>query len=931
MWDISQVTPYTIDPPPHDRSYFQDHIIAVHNYYQAASKGKLNITGTVFPLNNQSVYLLPREMGYYNPNTSEEENNYRLAQLFTDAINIADSDPDITFTNYDLITIFHAGVGKDIDLGFDETPQDIPSLYFAPDFFKKALGNDFSGIIVDDGSLVVDRAALLPETESQSDLEIGLTGIFAANIGSHLGMYDLFSPATQASGIGSFGLMDAGLFNVFGLSPAMPCAFSRILMDWDDPVTLNSPQVDNTISRFEGVSSLAPTAYKIAINTNEYYLLEYRGERNINIDSVMIVLSENREKPPTYLEILKTYLPERIKVSDSTGVLLKIDNYDWGLPGAGILIWHIDDSIIKQKGSQNAINDDKENRAVDLEEADGSQDIGYSYSLVEAGYQSELGTWLDFWFEDNPAPLYKNEFSLSTSPNTRSNRNYANSHIRVHSFSSNSQPAMRFSYTRDYFNPGFPLALDKSKEADKFIDPILAPVDDLTSALFTSDNLGRIFAVMGNGAGVLYDESAQIAQFSEKELPQLSLMDSNNDDGVDILIATGYSGVLNAFIFTDNDQDSLMDTLFTFNLDERITTAAVVQYPYFYVGTEQGNIYRVGLGHTIDSAYSYQQKITNFTIISPQRVEVLFYDENKPDFPPVIIDLNGDGEYEKIIFSSFEQISINSNEEVKPIDLPQMAVARPAFADIDSDGFYEIFLNLPDKVYGYNFNGALVLNMPFKPVLLPGEQLVGTPLVFDVDGDGASDVVSNTSLGQIFAFNQKGEILAGFPFTLGDSVSLSSASGDINGDGSIDLLTLNAQGDIFSWRLDAGINENIVWWNQATADYTNNHFISIQLEPVSSLVSNLLPPARAYNYPNPNKEKFTNIRYFLREKAQVNIKIFDLAGDLVDSFPGPGVAAIDNEIRWNLENVSSGIYLCRIEANSEKAREVRTIKIMVIN
>ena len=34
---------YTIDPPPHDRHYFQSHVIAVDNYYRSVSYGKFGI------------------------------------------------------------------------------------------------------------------------------------------------------------------------------------------------------------------------------------------------------------------------------------------------------------------------------------------------------------------------------------------------------------------------------------------------------------------------------------------------------------------------------------------------------------------------------------------------------------------------------------------------------------------------------------------------------------------------------------------------------------------------------------------------------------------------------------------------------------------------------------------------------------------------
>ena len=61
-----------------------------------------------------------------------------------------------------------------------------------------------------------------------------------------------------------------------------------------------------------------------------------------------------------------------------------------------------------------------------------------------------------------------------------------------------------------------------------------------------------------------------------------------------------------------------------------------------------------------------------------------------------------------------------------------------------------------------------------------------------------------------------------------------------------------------------------------------------------------------------------------------NIKIFDVAGDIVTSFSGPGIGRMPNEIQWDLSDVSSGIYLCHIEARSAVETQIQVIKIMVV-
>ena len=92
-----------------------------------------------------------------------------------------------------------------------------------------------------------------------------------------------------------------------------------------------------------------------------------------------------------------------------------------------------------------------------------------------------------------------------------------------------------------------------------------------------------------------------------------------------------------------------------------------------------------------------------------------------------------------------------------------------------------------------------------------------------------------------------------------------------------------------------------------------------------------MPSKKVYNYPNPNIDNFTYIRYYLTDNADVNIKIFDLAGDIVDSFKGPGSTGVDQQIKWNVSDIESGVYLCRVEAKSVSKSDVRIIKIMVIH
>ena len=106
----------------------------------------------------------------------------------------------------------------------------------------------------------------------------------------------------------------------------------------------------------------------------------------------------------------------------------------------------------------------------------------------------------------------------------------------------------------------------------------------------------------------------------------------------------------------------------------------------------------------------------------------------------------------------------------------------------------------------------------------------------------------------------------------------------------------------------------------------------LDLAPLTSIstVSSFFPPDRTYNWPNPVYSGQTFFRYFVKDNATVNIKIFDMAGDLVTTLTGQGTGGIDNEIPWDVSHVQSGIYFARIEASGGGTSGVKIVKVAVV-
>ncbi|MFC1562890.1 immune inhibitor A domain-containing protein, partial [candidate division KSB1 bacterium] len=460
LFNLSQDTSLYIDPPPHNRLYFEDHLEALKRYYDKVSRGKVNITYRIFPEGLDESYKLLKEMKYYSPNTTKEELNKRLSELFRDSFLEADNDPAIDFSDYNSFMVFHAGVGSDFSVNpyFDPYPNDIPSVFLNFNDFLLNLGESdpfYKGIPVNEGQFFIKEGIILPETENRvdEDVEIGMNGITAHQFGHQLGLPSLFNTETGRAGIGQWSLMDMGFGNYSGLIPCEPCAWSKVFLGWEEPIEIESGE---DLEVHASISDDARRIYKITITSEEYYLIENRRADYYG-DGVSIIRSPR-------------------------GVLIEADEYDADIPGTGLFIWHIDERIIKENFNSNRINADKDRKGIYLEEADGSQDIGELFEWILPGFPTPSnGILFDAFFRGN-----NDSFTPFTNPPSSSNCG-ANSHIYIHSISDTGN-VMTFSLEKKHFYKGTP-----AFAVGKFygLSPYSAEID--------GDDKTEIIAVTKNG------------------------------------------------------------------------------------------------------------------------------------------------------------------------------------------------------------------------------------------------------------------------------------------------------------------------------------------------------------------------------------------------------------------------------------------------
>ena len=978
-WFDLSVGDSMINPPPHNQRYFSNQLRALRNYYQNVSNGKLFLqvendagVGHVYPLESDSVWTLPHEMSYYNPDDTEELLDQRLAELFRDAFTLADADGDIDFSKFDCFIVFHAGVGWEFTQEFDTTPNDIPSVFLNFNDFKKTIGNnspDFKGIAVNNGSFFIKDGIILPETENQGGYNFfGLLGTAVLMTGYQLGLPGLFNTETGNPGIGRFGIMDQGSGNFFGNIPAQPCAWSKIFLGWEQPIEITSGQ---KIPVAAALANNPAKIYKIPINAREYYLVENRQRTVRESRSIGVGFDENGTRIEFYDD--GTYNPVA-----GIGVIVSINEFDYGLPGSGILIWHIDESVIEQKYPENRVNTDMNHRGVDLVEADGSQDMGYFYNNFGfMGYHA--GYAEDMWWDRNEYHLYANSsekvmFTPFTMPPSQAHSR-AQTGIYITDFSPQDS-VMYFSLEIKKNQPGFPAYLGGNSGNSALV------VGDVTGngtneIILTTQN-GKILAWQANGTGVISNNDVAtrieingdtttfpLAVFAElsngqfQHTPSLADLDS---DGKMEVIAGATTGKLYAWKAIDSDGNGRADTIFEIDCGASITTVPVCgdwnlteNGLEIAVGLENGDVCLirengdlvwktnvsgtkiVGLAGFIDA--------TTRLICVDQHNQVTSIDGNgtiiwQKSFTqygtlhqPVIGNMPGSPGFSIIISSQDGYLFIldrsGAQSPLFTIVATGAPLSRPTLADINGDNSLDIVLTGGGKIFAYNFNGVSLADFPvifdrgFEDASYP------EPILADLNGDGKVEIIVGSKNNQLMAFDYKGRKVPGFPLSVSQPITSPPALTSLETDGKLNVIARADDDFCYAWKLDYAYDPNRVVWGQYLRDAQHTgSYLKPLVPPIKE--ASLLPEKMVYNYPNPTEGNATTIRYYLRDAAEVSIRIYDMAGELVTELSGPGLEGIENEVIWDLTTVQSGVYFARVAAKAATERSVVIIKIAVL-
>jgi immune inhibitor A len=176
-------------------------------------------------------------------------------------------------------------------------------------------------------------------------------GVFCHEYGHTFGLPDLYDLDGSSNGVGGWCLMGSGSYGGGSSLPTHMSAWCKEQLGWVVPAVISSPQPDLAIPNIEQ----NPTVFKVYPRGevgDEYYLIENRHRTGFDISLAM----------------------------------------------GGLAIWHIDNSV---PGNSN-----ENHKMVDLEEADGNNDLDL---LVNSGDAGDV----------YPGSSFRRLFDDTTNPNSR--------------------------------------------------------------------------------------------------------------------------------------------------------------------------------------------------------------------------------------------------------------------------------------------------------------------------------------------------------------------------------------------------------------------------------------------------------------------------------------------------------------------------------
>jgi hypothetical protein len=878
-----------IDPLPFDYNYFYNHLLFAKNYYQKITNNQLSIDVNLL----NDIITADKKMREYSP--AVKSNDFSLmVDLSSEIWAKVKNKYNVNFNDYDIFLIFHAGVGRDVEvpgsLGYS---RDLPSVYLSNKIISNSIGSKY----FPKNKQGLFNTIICPSTDNREIdnfgaitlLNLSINGLIVSSIASHLGLPDLFNTKTGTTAIGRFGLMDGqSIFTYGGAFLPEPSAWEKLklyeILGLNYPgfyeINLNDGKIKKVNLKTRNCYSFGDTTIlKVKISDDEYFLIENRN-RDAKKDKIKITTYFNNQYQNLNFEKddkgFYSYDVKKLK-----GVITDIDELDWALPGSGIAIWYIDEKVIREKSANNEINADINNRGIYLVEADGVYDIGYSYE-TPFGTSVGDGEEYDLWFNGNKAKLYKNIFNNDSKPSTKTKDNIP-TYIEISNFSA-SDSSMSFNIQlKNSVKLLKEFSLTSSKKDYK-----IHFANDSLAVIYDKDSI----YCYKNGDKLL------VSKF-ENFLPAV---------GKDIIVLPN----LRIYDFNLNLIKIIPHT-------EVVTSSVTINYennnPIIYSGLADGTVLKYN--HTSNSIDNL--KISNYPIkqVIVSGNDIFTLNSNDEVYKNSVKVAQGT-KIDKIIYNSEDIVTVGNNQLSFKNSNLQIPNSNIAFGDFDKTGNASLIYFNGKEILAKKYNGTVTTNFPLISYVSPVCKKI---ITFDFNNDGYTDFIYSVD-NKIVIKDTKNLQRDYIVITVGDTIR----DFYLNENSKLFVLKDN----IFKqYNIENLSNYQIIWQgdlanssNTAIFKITNNKFETKEF----------FPKKYCYNWPNPVYDGITYIRYLTSEDSDIKIKIIDLSGMIVKEIFGKSYANVEGEVKVELNNLGSGIYYASVEAvsNISGKKSINIIKIALV-
>jgi immune inhibitor A len=307
----------TYSPSDFNSLLFGSGTKSMRDYYTEVSYGKFTVSAG--PGGIQGWFRASNSHDYYGSNNASISGSVKdtwPGDLVYEAVAAADA-AGFNFAPYDnngdcavdVVDIIHQGSGEDSS----GLSTDIWSHHWSLSGAQAAGRSHFGAYVTKSpcaagGYVKVDEYAIQPEL-----LGTGLTtmGVFAHEFGHALGLPDLYDTDGSSQGIGKWSLMAAGNWCGGAREGDTPChldAWSKVALWWVSPHQATGTLTNQPVAQAETTPDIYQLLWGSPTSGGEYFLVENR---------------------------------ERV-------------GFDAYLPGQGLAIWHIDESMATSNGKDNA-------------------------------------------------------------------------------------------------------------------------------------------------------------------------------------------------------------------------------------------------------------------------------------------------------------------------------------------------------------------------------------------------------------------------------------------------------------------------------------------------------------------------------------------------------------------------------------------------